>query len=61
MKTSKELVNEIETLFSQYEKEVYEKQKQGLMAENTVKTYLQHSGNFVKWIKDEFEPGAKNR
>lgn len=61
MKTSMEVVKKIDNLYMKYEEEVLEKKKQGLLAENTAKTYLLHSGNFVKWIRDEYEPGSKNR
>ncbi len=28
------------------------------MRESTKKTYLLHSNNFVRWLADDFEPGA---
>lgn len=51
----------IEKLFQQYEQEVLEAERNGYLKGNTVKTYLLHSGNFVKWCKDEFKPGLRNK
>lgn len=61
MKTSMELINEIERLYQQYEKEVIEAEKCGYLQANTRRTYLLHSGNFIKWCKDQFEPGGRNK
>lgn len=44
-----------------YEKEIIQAEKDGYLQKNTVKTYLLHSGNFIKWCKDEFEPGGRNK
>ncbi|WMJ24335.1 hypothetical protein RBG61_06620 [Paludicola sp. MB14-C6] len=51
----------IQKLFEQYEQEVLEAERNGYLKENTAKTYLLHSGNFVKWCKNEFEPGLRNK
>lgn len=60
MKTSKENMQEIERLFDLYQDEVELLTKKGIIMENTSKTYLLHSYNFVRWCKGEFTPGAKN-
>ena len=60
MKTRPETLAEIERLFKEYENEIEEAHKNGLLKENTVKTYLLHSGNFVRWCKDDFVPGERN-
>ena len=60
MKTTQEVMREIERLYNEYEKEVYTARKSGQLMENTVKTYLLHSRNFVKWCKGLFVPGARN-
>ena len=54
-------IKELERLFQEYEQEVLTAQNSGYLQPNTTRTYLLHSGNFVKWCKDEFEPGAKNK
>lgn len=60
MRASPEFIKQLEQLFEAYEKEVIDKKKTGLIAENTSKTYLLHTGNFVSWCKNEFVPGARN-
>ncbi|OOP73201.1 hypothetical protein [Clostridium beijerinckii] len=32
-----------------------------LIKQNTAKTYSIHSEYFIKWCKDNFEPGGKNK
>jgi hypothetical protein len=59
MKTSKENMQEIERLFDLYQDEVDSLTKRRIIMENTSKTYLLHSYNFVRWCKGEFTPGAK--
>ena len=59
MKTSKENIQEIERLFDLYQDEIVMLTKKGIIMENTSKTYLLHSYNFVRWCKGEFAPGGK--
>lgn len=61
MKSNAETIGEIEKLFQQYEEEVLEAEKNGYLQVNTTRTYLLHSGNFVKWCKNQFEPGGRNK
>jgi len=61
VKVSESLKKDIELLFEQYAKEVYEAEKNGYLKPNTTTTYLLHSGNFVKWCNGNFEPGGKNK
>ena len=60
MKAAADVIREIERLYSEYEKEVLETSKAGLLEKNTVKTYLLHSQNFVRWCHDDFIPGGRN-
>ena len=60
MKTSNEVLKEIDILFAKYENEIELARKNGNLMDNTVRTYLLHSGNFVKWCHGEFIPGGKN-
>lgn len=60
MKTNKDILQEIERLYDLYQEEVETLTKKGIIMENTSKTYLLHSYNFVRWCKGEFTPGAKN-
>lgn len=61
MKASQEFIKQLEELYQVYENEVREKSKDGLLAENSSKTYLLHSGNFVKWCRGNFNPGGRNQ
>ncbi|MRG86712.1 hypothetical protein [Salinibacillus xinjiangensis] len=54
MKASQEFIKQLEGLYQAYEKEVKEKE----LEKNTEKTYLRHAGTFVRWCKDDFEPGV---
>lgn len=61
MRTDPSTLSTIEKLYHEYEQEVIETERKGNLKENTVKTYLLHSRNFVKWCKGEFEPGSRNQ
>lgn len=61
IKVEPELEKKLETLFQKYEEEVKEAEEKGYLKENTVKTYLTHSRNFIKWCKNNFEPGERNK
>lgn len=61
MKTDISTIKEIERLFQAYEQEVMMAQDNGYLQSNTTRTYLLHSHNFLKWCKDEFEPGGRNK
>ena len=60
MRTSKETIKDIELLLEEYEKILIQRNCEGILMPNTVKTYLLHSTNFVKWCKGEFNPGERN-
>lgn len=59
MKTDKYILREIERLYDLYQDEIKSLTEKGVIMENTKKTYLLHSNNFVRWCKGEFIPGAK--
>lgn len=61
MKASQEFIRQLEDLYQAYEKEVQEKSKDGLLAESSLRTYLLHSSNFVKWCRGNFDPGGRNK
>jgi len=60
MKISKELLIKLEELYSQYEKKILKAEEDKCLKANTSKTYLLHSNNFMRWIKDEFQPSERN-
>ena len=55
MKISTKAVQEVEEALELYKRVV----KAANLAENTEKTYVLHSENFVRWLKDDFEPGRR--
>ncbi|MED4728360.1 hypothetical protein P9597_09430 [Aneurinibacillus migulanus] len=54
MRASQEFIKQLEELFQTYENEV----KGTKLATNTANTHLYHFGNFVKWCRGEYIPGA---
>ncbi|MCY9669913.1 hypothetical protein M5X11_34235 [Paenibacillus alginolyticus] len=61
MKASQDFIKQLELLYEQYEKEVTEQLKTGILKEKTAKTYLTHSTNFVRWCRNDFVPGGRNK
>ncbi|MCQ6276009.1 hypothetical protein JMM81_13795 [Bacillus sp. V3B] len=59
MKASQEFIQQLEDLYQVYEQEVLEKMREGILEKKTAKTYLRHSGTFVRWCKDDFVPGIR--
>ncbi len=59
MRASQNFIKQLELLYEQYEKEVLEKQHYGILEKKTVKTYLLHSNNFVRWCRNDFAPGVR--
>lgn len=54
-------LDEVERALEQYRELLSELEESGTLKENTRKTYLLHSENFVRWLKGEFDPGERNR
>ena len=61
MKTDASTIKEIEKFLQAYEREVMLAQDHGYLQPNTTRTYLLHSRNFVKWCKNGFDPGGRNK
>ena len=61
MKSNQEFMKQLDGLYDEYCKEVEDAKKEGALKDSTVRTYLLHSGNFVKWCKGNFEPGGRNK
>lgn len=57
----KDFLTMLEEKLKSYEELVHEKEREGLLEKETLKTYLTHSTNFVRWCKGDFEPGERNR
>jgi hypothetical protein len=60
MQTNKEIIVELEKLYDKYQEEVDQLREKGILMENTAKTYLLHSYNFIRWCKEDFTPGGRN-
>ncbi|UGB29961.1 hypothetical protein [Metabacillus sp. B2-18] len=60
MKASQEFIKQLEELYQTYEQEVRKSSKEGLLTDSTARTYLLHSGNFIKWCRNDFIPGGRN-
>ena len=52
-KVSYDALQQVEAALGQYEAEVHAAN----LKWSTKKTYTLHAGNFVRWLKDDFEPG----
>jgi hypothetical protein len=57
MRISSKALQEVEEALKQYEKEV----QSSKMEPSTKRTYLLHSNNFVRWLKDDFVPGGRKQ
>ena len=56
-KVTREMLTAIRTSFEQYKEEV---ENAGLK-KATEMTYLRHADTFIRWLDDDFEPGATLR
>ncbi|WP_028855954.1 hypothetical protein [Psychrilyobacter atlanticus] len=61
MKVSRGLLNKLEELYSQYEKEIPKAKKDKYFKDNPKKTYLLHNNNFMRWLKHDLESGGNNK
>jgi len=61
MKADQKFIEQLFKLFNEYSKEIEVLESEGWLKESAARTYLLHSNNFCRWVKGEFEPGAKNK
>ncbi len=61
LRTSKEIIVEMERLYAEYEREVQARGRDGSLKYHTVRTYLPHSLEFIRWCKGEFVPGGRKQ
>lgn len=61
IRMSRQAVDEVEQALERYRELLAELEQSGVLKENTRKTYLLHSENFVRWLRGEFDPGERNR
>lgn len=60
MKADRNIITQIERLLEEYEIEVEEKRRNGILKDKTAKTYRRHANTFIRWCKDDFVPGERN-
>ena len=53
-KVSSEVLRAVRDALGKYEAEISDTP----MTRNTKKTYILHAEHFVRWLNDDFEPGA---
>jgi hypothetical protein len=60
-RVSNEYMGDVERALEEYRDLLAGLKRKGLLKENTRKTYMLHSENFVRWLRREFDPGERNR
>jgi hypothetical protein len=61
IRISRPALDEVDQGLKEYEQLLEKLIADRVIQENTRKTYLLHSQNFVRWLHDEFDPGARNK
>ena len=61
MKISRGSMEEVERALDRYSKELDDLFAKAIIKENTRHTYRLYANHFVRWLKDEFEPGGRNK
>ncbi len=61
IRIKREALDEVERALEQYRELLAELEQTNTLKPSAAKTYILHSENFVRWLKDEFEPGARNK
>ena len=54
-------LDEVEKALEHYRELLATLDADGTLKPSATKTYILHSENFVRWLKGEFEPGARNK
>ena len=54
-------LDEVEKALEQYRELLASLEAEGTLKPSAAKTYILHSENFVRWLKDDFDPGARNK
>jgi hypothetical protein len=61
IRIKREALNEVERALEEYRELLAELEADGTMKPSATKTYILHSENLVRWLRDEFDPGARNK
>jgi len=57
----REALDQVELALAQYQELLAKLEETGVLKENTRIIYHLHSENFVRRLKGEFDPGARNK
>ena len=61
IKIKRDPLDETERALEQYRELLAQLEAEGTIKPNTNETYCRYADMFVRWIKGEFEPGARNK
>ena len=54
-------LEEVEKALEEYRELLAAREAEGTLKPSAAKTYILHADNFVRWLKDDFDPGARNK
>ena len=60
LRAPNDFIKQLENLYTAYEEDVTEKEREGLLRISTAKTYRLHPGNSLEWCQGEFIHGERN-
>jgi transcription initiation factor TFIIIB Brf1 subunit/transcription initiation factor TFIIB len=61
IRISRPALDEVEQALRQYESLLAKLRAERVIRENTQETYLRYAEMFVRWLRAEFDPGARNK
>lgn len=61
LRVSLQTIQEIDRAFDEYCELLAQRETEGHLKSSARNTYELHSRNFVRWLRGEFDPGARNR
>ncbi len=61
IRITREALEEVQRALAVYEELLASLEQTRVIKESTRQTYMVHSDNFVRWMRGEFDPGARNK
>ncbi|MFO0858382.1 MAG: hypothetical protein U0640_13620 [Phycisphaerales bacterium] len=61
IRIKREALDEVERALEQYRELLATLEAEGTLKPSAAHTYILHADHFVRWLKDDFEPGARNK
>jgi hypothetical protein len=61
IRIKREALDEVERALEQYRELLATLEAEGTLKPSAARTYILHADHFVRWLKDDFEPGARNK